>query len=284
VARVVAVHGIGQQFKGEHSLHAEWLPALRDGLARAGVEGFAGGDLACAFYGDLFRPSGTKAIGAPGYDFRDVEPEWELALLELLWGEAARVEPAVTGPDVPAKTRTPMVAQRALRALASSRFFAGLAERVVIADLKQVRAYVQDVDDVRAEVRECVAKAITADTVVVVGHSLGSVIAYETLAHNKRDAAVTLVTLGSPLGIRNLIFDHLWPRPADGKGEWPGAVLRWINVADRGDVVALVKRLAPLFDERIDDRLVHNGATAHDARPYLTAVETGSAIAAGLGT
>jgi hypothetical protein len=29
---------------------------------------------------------------------------------------------------------------------------------------------------------------------------------------------------------------------------------------------------------------VHNGATMHDIRPYLTAVETGRAVAAGLST
>jgi hypothetical protein len=54
-----------------------------------------------------------------------------------------------------------------------------------------------------------------------------------------------------------------------------------VNVADRGDLVALVKRLAPLFDDRVDDRLVPNGAKAHDVRPYLTAFETGAPIAAG---
>ena len=55
-----------------------------------------------------------------------------------------------------------------------------------------------------------------------------------------------------------------------------------MNVADAGDVVALVKDLRPLFGGRVACYLVHNGSHAHDVRPYLTAAETGAAIAAGL--
>ena len=33
---------------------------------------------------------------------------------------------------------------------------------------------------------------------------------------------------------------------------------------------------------KVKDFLVHNGAKAHDSTPYLTALETGAAIAAGL--
>jgi hypothetical protein len=44
----------------------------------------------------------------------------------------------------------------------------------------------------------------------------------------------------------------------------------------------LVKNLRPLFDGRVACHLVNNGSHAHDVRPYLTAAETGAAIAAGL--
>jgi hypothetical protein len=59
-------------------------------------------------------------------------------------------------------------------------------------------------------------------------------------------------------------------------------VKRWVNIADNGDVVALTKQLNPLFEGTIEDKLVYNGTKAHDARRYLTAVETGEAILAGL--
>jgi hypothetical protein len=65
MARIVAVHGIAQQFRGEHTLAAEWLPALRDGLNRAGAKLERDDDLAMVFYGDLFRPHGKALSDAP---------------------------------------------------------------------------------------------------------------------------------------------------------------------------------------------------------------------------
>jgi hypothetical protein len=79
-----------------------------------------------------------------------------------------------------------------------------------------------------------------------------------------------------------LVFDRLDPPPEAGRGRWPLGLAAWTNVSDRGDVVALVKRLAPLFDDRIVDLSVDNEAKAHDVGPYLTAKETGAAIAAAL--
>jgi len=137
--------------------------------------------------------------------------------------------------------------------------------------------------ELRAEIQACVRAAIGPDTRVVVGHSLGSVIAYEVLAASPVLDVRTLVTLGSPLGIPKVIFDRLTPQPANGAGAWPGGVRQWHNIADPGDVVALVKQLSPLFGGRVSDWLVYNGAKAHDAKPYLTAEETGRAIASGLG-
>ena len=143
-----------------------------------------------------------------------------------------------------------------------------------------MHVYLSD-DSVRAEIQARVERVVGPDTAVLVGHSLGSVVAYEAAcAHPDWDLA--LVTLGCPLGIRNLVFDRLRPSPRDGRGQFPACAATWTNIADTGDVVALVKRLAPLFGEQVQDLLVDNGSKAHDVSPYLTAVETGHAIAEGL--
>jgi hypothetical protein len=63
---------------------------------------------------------------------------------------------------------------------------------------------------------------------------------------------------------------------------WPASLRSWTNIADKGDVGALKKELALLFDDRVQDVLVYNGSHAHDATRYLTARETGAAIAGGL--
>jgi pimeloyl-ACP methyl ester carboxylesterase len=280
MARIVGIHGIAQQVRGPEVLRATWVPALRDGVALSGAEPPDEADLDIAFYGHLFRPRGGKAVDGPLYVATDVEEGFERELLGAWWAEAAVSEDAVPGPGARTKLRTPKAVQRALNALSQSRFFAGLTEWLIIGFIKQVHAYLED-DSVRGEIQACVNRVVGSGTVVLVGHSLGSVVAYEAAcAHPEWDLA--LITLGCPMGIRNLIFDRLRPPPENGCGHFPAGAATWTNIADNGDVVALVKRLAPLFGGRVQDQLVDNGAKAHDISPYLTAVQTGRAIAEGL--
>jgi pimeloyl-ACP methyl ester carboxylesterase len=280
MALIVGIHGIAQQARGPEVLRALWAPALRDGVALSGAEPPDGANLEIAFYGDLFRARGEKAVGGPRYVAADVEEVFERELLEAWWAEAAASEDGVPGPDATTKLRTPRTVQRALNALSQSRFFAGLTERLIIGFIKQVHAYLSD-DSVRGEIQARVDRVVGPGTAVLVGHSLGSVVAYEAAcAHPAWDLA--LVTLGCPLGIRNLVFDRLRPAPKDGRGHFPTGAVAWTNIADTGDVVALVKRLAPLFGDRVQDLLVDNGSKAHDISPYLTAAQTGHAIAEGL--
>ncbi|MFF4269596.1 hypothetical protein [Streptomyces sp. NPDC001536] len=280
MTRLVLVHGIAQQHKGPHSLLADWYPAFADGLTLAGAVPERG-DVTMAFYGDLFRASGHRGLGEPELDAFDVEDGIERELLLAWWEEAARAERQVPGPDMAARVRTPSVVQRALDALSHSAFFAGLAERMLISDARQVRRYFTE-PGLRAAVRARFLDALTDRTEVVVAHSLGSVVAYEALCAHVEAADLTLITLGSPLGVRGVVLDRLVPAPHHGRARWPAPVKQWTNIADRGDVVALAKDLAPVFGDRVTDVLVHNGAKAHDVRPYLTARETGRAIASAL--
>jgi len=278
---IVCVHGIGQQVKGEDSILSDWIPALRDGIRRANGQPPAEDRIGMAFYGDLFRKKGSKSVGIPPYDEKDVANEWEKQLLEAWWIGGARMDENVRGPEDQTKLRTPRIIQRALNALAQSRFFANIAVNAFVADLKQVHAYLHD-DDIRREAQSRISKEITDETHMLVAHSLGTVVAYEALCANPEWPVRTFVSLGSPLGISNLIFELLRPTPKNRVGVWPGPISHWSNIADGGDIVALVKELRTKFGERVQDYLVHNDAHAHDVRPYLTAKETGHAIARGL--
>lgn len=286
--RVVCVHGVGQQLKGESMLAGEWVAALRDGMRRAGAGEAvlpSGDEVGFGFYGDVFRPEGRSlAVGDAWLTVDDLE-DFERELLLAWWLGAAEADPGVIAPGAASLAGVPGGVQRALRALSGSTFFAGVAERALLHDLRQVRLYLAGAG-VREAVQRRVAAVVDEGTRVLVGHSLGAVVAYEALCAHPEWPVRTLVTLGAPLGIRNLVFDRLVPPPERSggalAGRWPGGAGGWVNVADAGDVVALVKDLRPLFGPRVECFEVSNGARAHAVSPYLTARETGAAIAAGL--
>jgi hypothetical protein len=284
VAQVVVVHGIGQQTEGALTLHDKFFSALAEGVVRAGGS-VQPDDVVFASYGDFFRQQAEVLSPVPYFDARDVEAGYESELLLALWQRAAEVDSHVVPPDEEVLARAPVWASRALAALSRSRFLAGVSDRLLIGNLKQVHRYFTDLE-LRPRIRSAVADAITNDTTVVVAHSLGSVVAYEVLCAVPGPAGQSLVTLGSPLGLPNLIFDRLQPEPrprGNGvRGHWPGSVRAWTNIADAGDVVAAVEDLRPLFGEEIRQIRVHNSSHAHDMRPYLTERMTGAAIVAGL--
>jgi hypothetical protein len=123
----------------------------------------------------------------------------------------------------------------------------------------------------------------TTSETVSTSNSLGSVVVYEYLARYRPPQVELLVTLGSPLGIPNLVFERLTPAPTGAVGVWPGGVAGWVNVADADDHVALRKQLAPLFPAPdggagIQDRLVDNGDDPHASSRYLNAEPTGAAL------
>ena len=281
--RILIVHGIANQFVGEMELRTAWYPALCDGLLRAGETSLpTQDDCFCPFYGDLFRPGDRlSGQGATVEAVDELTPD-EAQLLETVWRAAAATDPRVPSPAEFGDTlfRAPRVVERAVTALARSAFLADTIPLQFLGDLKQVAAYVND-PVVRDRVLERVIARITPDTKLVVGHSLGSVVAYEALCA-KPEQVVAFLSVGSPLGIRNVVFDKLTPKPSNSRGSWPGQVTWWTNIAARGDIVAAQKALAPLFGDRVDDVLIDSGWDAHSSTRYLNTKEAGLTAARAL--
>ncbi len=285
MAGIVGIHGIAQQFRGGYQLRDVWFNGIRDGLAAASypatAEALAPGDLRVAFFGGLFRPLGTMAVAEPPYSASDIEHGLERDLLTTFFDAAVAQDRALGAPeDAMGRGRTAV--QVMLNRLTQSPTFAKISRRAFVGNLKQVTAFLTDPavkQDVLARVRE----QISRDTRVVIGHSLGSVIAYEYLCQDRPTSVELLVTLGSPIGIPNVVFDKLTPAPVDGVGAWPDGVVTWVNVADPNDVVALRKDLAPLFpgtvqNQSVTDRLVDNGDEPHAVDRYLNTRQVGSVL------
>lgn len=80
------------------------------------------------------------------------------------------------------------------------------------------------------------------EPVLIIGHSLGSVITYDSLwelSHNEsHPGKVDFFTLGSPLGL-NFVQNKLQGRQFQGKHKYPTNIKRWINLSSVGDITAL---------------------------------------------
>jgi hypothetical protein len=292
MALVVGIHGIAQQYRGGAQLREAWFPALQDGMTAAGyrsaAESLPRDELRVSFFGDFFRPRAALG-GPPPVGAKDLTSHDEIALLSSLYAELVVQQPSLAPPKSalgPGLVAVQEMVERLLR----SETLARASERLLVGSLKQVVAFLTD-DDVKRDVLSRVNEDVDDGTQVLIGHSLGSVVAYEFICRYRPPNLSTLITLGSPLGIRNVIFDRLSPKPVAGKGIWPGAgadgtsrgVRSWVNVADPDDIVALRKDLDSLFaapgQASVEDRLVDNGGQPHSVTRYLAAKEVGSAIA-----
>lgn len=297
MAVIVGIHGIAHTYEGEFPVANRWRDSISSGLSLLGRSALEHDRFSLAFYGDLFRPEGERGDALLTAD--DLSEE-EAELVLLLWQEAARLaaenargqdpkgeDPTLEGPDFTGgRARVPKLVQAALLQLSKSRFLKGIGvQRVVLNGLRQVGLFLEDAS-IKAKVLERARAKIGDDTKILIGHSLGSVVAYEALCANSANVE-TLITLGCPLGIPGVVFDRLTPRPVGKTGAWPGGVKRWINIADAGDIVALRKTLSGLFaapaDATLQDLPVHNGWESHSAERYLNSRQMGEVLAQALG-
>ncbi|GLF95854.1 alpha/beta hydrolase [Streptomyces yaizuensis] len=262
------VHGIGRPREAEPT-RTEWTRALAEGARAAGhapaISGVTGGwsvDTVFASYGELFtgkaRPQGG---GEPELDLDDEDARMVLALVrELLDQEAASPEhrgdrrlaraqaqlraaedASARAQGVLGTARIALDACAQVAALPAVRELAQwLSARDALRALGQPGRYLRRKEPdaagvtldarIRALVRGCLDPSRPA---IVVAHSLGTVVALETLAADYPGPVPLFVTLGSPIATKGVVWPLLRPRPP----ATPACVGRWLDFADRDDVV-----------------------------------------------
>lgn len=267
---VVAVHGIWMHRSRREDMHSAWLAAMVDGLRNTRSQHAESISLECAFYGHEYNDG--KSDLDPEYSEADLEAGLETELVAAI-GAAVEQED-----DGDGKLYLPGGVQKALVAIQRTGLFQGL-DSVVISFVKQVHRYLVDTD-FRARAHDEVAAAMAHSPRLVIGHSLGSVIAYDWLRRNKPADPPALLTLGSPLGLEG-IRRRLHQHP--DRSRWPDGARSWTNVAAGHDAVAMVKELAPLYHPDVDDQPCTNPRkSAHFATSYLANVRVSRAIDAAL--
>ena len=140
-----------------------------------------------------------------------------------------------------------------------------LANEDVALQLRDLRRYAANDDGmaeiVRRQVKIPLRAAVSgARPILLFGHSMGSVICYDTLwqlTHLSEDNVPIdlLLTTGSPLG-QNLIQSRLKGFRKNGVERFPGNIRRWSNVAAVGELTAIDMILGDDFCDMLDLGLV----------------------------
>jgi predicted alpha/beta hydrolase family esterase len=252
----VFLHGIEQQGKTADELRTLWIESIRVGLDRAKSKNLLPSQkqVVVPYYGDLLArltPNEREKIKSPSNARGLTELDKENApfgqhdsstTLEHLLKEINRAKggfrdqwPGETGP------RTRGFTSNALGTL-SKVLPVSAQNQVVNQVLRQVAGYLDDTSlkhailDVASSAVRAAAKMADVDDepLIVVAHSLGTVIALEVLADFTERSVDLLMTIGSPLSTETVAS-----RMIQNARRWPQSVRKWVNVADPDDLVAL---------------------------------------------
>jgi hypothetical protein len=242
VTRLLLVHGRGQAGMNPDTLKGEWMATLARGATALGRKVPPNIDVAFPFYGDVLdryardleipSTSDLQARGSLPFDMEFLEFQAQFA-------DEVRKRTGITDAQIEVEygdnpqARGPLNwawVQATLRAVDTYGGNAG--QRTLEAFTRDVFLYTTRAG-VRNDIDGIVAAKLTAEPTVVVGHSLGSVVAYSVLRRDVRALNVPLyATVGCPLAVRS-IRDRLGPP------RWPKPVASWYNAYDTRDVVAL---------------------------------------------
>lgn len=286
---IVYVHGNGNKL-AKDALKAKWDTALfgRD----------MGETTRMAYYADLHYPQplpleesvtfdqgALESFGASDPEdieqFRsDLRAEMEAEFGELDPGMASLLdrlideEATLEEEDPPQDSGLEALPTRWLRTRALRRLTKRFAKDVY-------RYFFEGADtDMKARVQEQLDDL--DGPIVVVGHSLGSIVAYDVLnelAEGSKDIRLYL-TVGSPLGMKE-VQDHL-SQPQ----RVPPDVGTWTNLSDRKDVVALDATLKGEFapEDKVTDHKVDNWTNNnHSIQGYLDKPEALNAVEKAIG-
>ncbi|WP_314246777.1 hypothetical protein [Streptomyces sp. DSM 40907] len=299
-SRLVFVHGIGGPRDPARELTA-WTGALAAGMRAAGHSEAArdllsGGPVEHTFvhYADLFA-HGQAQGGGDGQGIADDAESEILSDLLVAWVDGLAAEHdderdrkildharAEAGPRAQeqgslAVVRRALNVATTLLALkpwgAAARW---ITPKMMVSHLAQVARYLARSEPdtngagLDRRIRARVAEAIGDGPSVVVAHSLGSVVALETL-HELTAPVPLFVTLGSPIAMRTVVWPRLVPQPPSV----PESVGAWLNFWDRDDIIAIRPRLerelrpSTAAVAPVSRRVDSDGTWVHSAEKYL---------------
>ena len=135
-----------------------------------------------------------------------------------------------------------------------------IPDKRVMLQIQDTERYFTNRDNIGCRTRELQKNRLRdavarQDKVMLIGHSMGSVIAYDALweldyLEGVTDCVDTFLSIGSPLGM-NYVQKRLLGNAANSMPTYPRNMRSWINVSARGDLVALDPVLANDYGEML---------------------------------
>jgi hypothetical protein len=272
---VIGIHGFAQQQLGRHQLRDSWSKALTDGLERAGDRQLVRLEVDVLFYGDLLLPVPAEGPVLPPPTGLDDLTSEELEFLSLT--AACVLDPGemAASDRYPARSHLAIPVQLAAPARALDLKFGPGSGLLFLGSLRQVRRYLID-KEIKSAIDDRVARYLNTECRILIGHSLGSVIAFEYVRSHPEHHLDLLLTIGSPLGLETV--RAALPAPAHGVDAGiPSNLGLWVNLRDPHDPVAGAGHLAAWWPA-VQDALVNNQSEPHSAERYLAKLHAGHAV------
>ena len=267
---ILYLHGVGQEFRAEG-----WFDTLNTGPGAHGID-------------PISRDS--RRLIAPDY----------IELLKSPIASAGKVdEPKITRPKVDRRRQQQLMweyaraQEQALHGLTNTVDGEGLSRGAGILkklDVNKLPAVSQDLKDAQRylsnpDLRHVIMHRVLGELngrrdLLVIGHSLGAVIALDLLNYLPDQVSVSrLITLGSPLG--QMLIHRSDPRRLREKDFPYGQIKSWVNVISPWDIVTNGLGTSPLFPQAVDVRITLP-VGRHSAVSYLGHPTVGQLVARSL--
>ncbi len=142
-----------------------------------------------------------------------------------------------------------------------------LPDPAVKSAVRETEHYFQNQDDIGTRVRELLKAPLrqmfaAGDRILVIGHSMGAVIAYDALwelthLEGHPGKVDLFLTLGSPLGM-HFVQDRLLGFHRNDRQRFPCNIRHWVNIAAHGDLTALDPEIRDDFMPMIEQACIES--------------------------
>jgi hypothetical protein len=132
---------------------------------------------------------------------------------------------------------------------------------------RDVHGYFNNLNNIACEIRELLKQILRPmlaanEKILLIGHSLGSVIAYDTLWELARIEQLPgkvdlFLTLGSPLGI-HYVERRLMGSDRKGQDKYPNNIRHWVNLSAVGDITALDRKFREDFSHMLEYGMIES--------------------------